>query len=212
MSAGLQCLAHQHPKTYRPIITYVKKNPKKSPQRRLDRLVVILAPGRVGHGLGPVPEHDAAHVGHVGRRRALDRRRHRAGSEVPAAGAGLAGGGPDVELRPAGDVLAPGREAGDEAGLADVADTVVVKLNPDEVHQLHRADGDGGTRLFGFQESVFVLCLERRGRGEMASLGTRLGSGNCRDVSQGSNFGSKEGNMDSENTYSGRGHCGAALM
>ena len=102
----------------------------KSSKRRLNNLVVILAAVRIHHPLGPIPQHDAAHIGHVGRRGALDGRRHGARIEISRAGAGRAGGGPDVELGPSGDVFAPGGEAVDEAGLANVAVAVVLELDP----------------------------------------------------------------------------------
>lgn len=71
-----------------------------------------------------------AHIGRVGRRGALERRRHRVRTQVAGAGAGGAGGGADVQLGAPGDFLAPGGEAVDEARLADVAGAVVVELDP----------------------------------------------------------------------------------
>ena len=86
-----------------------------SSQRRLYNLVVILATGRVGHGLGSVPEHDSTHVIYIRRRGALDGRSHRVRSQIACSGTGLAGRGAYVQLGAARNVLAPGREAGDEA-------------------------------------------------------------------------------------------------
>ena len=101
-----------------------------SSQRRLDDLVVILAPDRVRHALGSVPKHDPAQVGHLGRRGALDRRRHGVRGQIARAGAGGAGRGTNVQLRAAGDVLAPGGQTFEEPRLADVAVSVVVELDP----------------------------------------------------------------------------------
>ena len=86
-----------------------------SSQRRLYNLVVILATSRVGLGLGSVPEHDSTKIIHIRRRGALDGRSHRIWSQVARSGTGLAGRGAYVQLGAARNVLAPGREAGNEA-------------------------------------------------------------------------------------------------
>ena len=86
-----------------------------SSQRRLYNLVVILATGRVGFGLGSVPEHDSTKIIHIRRRGALDGRSYRVWSQIARSGTGLAGRGAYVQLGTPGNILAPGCEAGDEA-------------------------------------------------------------------------------------------------
>ena len=123
MQASSALLHHIPPSKFK-----VHRTP--STQRRLYNLVVILATGRVGFGLGSVPEHDSTEIIHIRRRGALDGRSDRVWSQVARSGTGLAGGSANVQLGAARNVLAPGREAGDEARRADIADSVVVELDP----------------------------------------------------------------------------------
>ena len=122
--------SNPHPSIIHPFIHTSIAPTASSPHRRLNNLIIILPANRINHALRSIPQHHAAHIRHIGRRRFLDRRRHGVGSQVSGAGARGAGGGADVQLGAAGDVLAPGFEAVGEAGLADVAVAVVVELDP----------------------------------------------------------------------------------
>ena len=134
------------------------------PQRRLHGTQIILATVRILHRLGAIPEHDSPEVTDAGSPRTLQYPIQLRGGHISAASTITTSGSADIQFRPLairGEILAPRFKAVFKARLPDVAITVVVELDEDKVHALHRVERDTGVRARALRRRGDVVALAR---------------------------------------------------